>query len=712
MAKNKSYAAAVSASDPSSSSSLSATTIDSSRAANQKDKNTLSNYQAVKTQHLKLQLNVDFGRYVLDGWAEHTMVVLQSGAPSSRAIFDTSSGLRVHKAEVNGVEAAFTFGAPHAVFGTPLEVSLAAAGVLHKGNTLIVRIYYTTTPTASACQWLPPAQTAGKKHPYLFTQSQAIHARSIFPCQDAPAVKMTYSARVRVPQWATALMSALRSEEKEFVDGAGCRTYVWEQPVSMPSYLVALAVGDLQSRDISPRCRVWAEPSMVEAARYEFDQTEEFLQHAEALTCDYVWTRYDILCLPPSFPYGGMENPCLTFATPTLLAGDRSLADVIAHEIAHSWTGNLVTNTTWEHFYLNEGWTMWLQRKIMARIHGDPMIFELDAEWLGWPHLEESVAAFKDQMELTALVPDLTGVDPDDAFSSIPYEKGFSLLVRLERIVGTVEFERFAKHYIHTFQYKTVTSAEFKQTLLDFFKQDPRLVSLPWDEIFYEPGLPPKPVYETERLAGPSLALADAWFEGGREGGKEGGGVFARWTTLQKQIFLERLLGRMEKEGRMMGVPVLEAMDREYQLSSSKNAEIRFRWTVLCLRAGAKFVVGNALDFVTSQGRMKFTRPLYKELYKSKMASSLALEIFKKNAMFYHPICRKMVAADLGLRLASDGTLEEGPMEGGKKRGVKDVKWGWGEGCPLSQEAMLLVGVGLGAAMLAGLFVLLRQKRK
>ena len=411
-------------------------------------------------------------------------------------------------------------------------------------------------------------------------------------------------------------MSALRSEEKEFVDGAGCRTYVWEQPVSMPSYLVALAVGDLESRDISPRCRVWAEPSMVEAARHEFDQTEEFLQHAEALTCDYVWTRYDILCLPPSFPYGGMENPCLTFATPTLLAGDRSLADVIAHEIAHSWTGNLVTNTTWEHFYLNEGWTMWLQRKIMARIHGDPMIFELDAEWLGWPHLEESVAAFKDQMELTALVPDLTDVDPDDAFSSVPYEKGFSLLVRLERIVGSVEFEGFAKHYIKTFQYKTVTSTEFKQTLLSYFKQDPRLVSLPWNEIFYEPGLPPKPVYETERLAGPSLALADAWFEGGREGGKEGGGVFARWTTLQKQIFLERLLGRAEKEGRMIGVPVLEAMDREYQLSSSKNAEIRFRWTVLCLRAGAKFVVGNALDFVTSQGRMKFTRPLYKELYK------------------------------------------------------------------------------------------------
>ena len=682
------------------------------RAANKKDQSTLSNYQAVKTQHLKLHWDVDFAQRVLDGWAEHTMVVL-SPADSTKAVFDTSSGMKVHKAEVNGVVAPHTFGAPHAVFGTPLEVSLGGVGPLSANQTVVVRVYYTTSALASACQWLPPEQTAGKKHPYLFTQSQAIHARSIFPCQDAPAVKATYSARVRVPNWATALMSALRSEDKEFMDGSGHKTFVWEQPVSIPSYLVALAVGDLEARDVSPRCRVWAEPSVVEAARFEFDKTEEFLQHAEALTCDYVWTRYDLLCLPPSFPYGGMENPCLTFATPTLLAGDRSLADVIAHEIAHSWTGNLVTNTTWEHFYLNEGWTMWLQRKIMARIHGDPLFFDLDAEWVGWPHLEESVVAFKDHLELTALVPDLTDVDPDDAFSSVPYEKGFSLLVMLEQLVGTPQFEAFAKHYIKTYQYKTVTSAEFKATLLAFFKQDPRLVALPWDDIFYKPGLPTKPRYDTAKLAGPSIELADRWYDEGMSGGPVDG--FNGWSTLQKQIFLERLLGRTEKEG-PMSVPVLETMDQQYYLSSTKNAELRFRWTVLCLRAGAKFIVSNALDFVTTQGRMKFTRPLYKELGKSKMSSALALDTFKKHAMFYHPICRKMVAADLGLKLAADGTIAEpggagagvggglGKEEGGKKKA--------GCECPLSEDARVLVGVGVAAAALVGLVVVLRAKRK
>lgn len=241
-------------------------------------------------------------------------------APTSKAIFDTSSGLQVHKTEVNGVEAPFAFGTAHPVFGTPLEVSLPSTTTTTttstkkkeggKGTTLVIRIYYTTSPLASACQWLPPEQTAGKKYPYLFTQSQAIHARSIFPCQDAPAVKTTYAAKLRAPNWATALMSALRQEEKEFMDGSGEKTFVWEQPVGVPSYLVALAVGELESREISPRCRVWAEPSVVEKARFEFDQTEDFLQHAEALTCDYVWGRYDLLCLPPSFPYGGFVCVC------------------------------------------------------------------------------------------------------------------------------------------------------------------------------------------------------------------------------------------------------------------------------------------------------------------------------------------------------------------------------------------------------------------
>lgn len=186
----------------------------------------------------------------------------------------------------------------------------------------------------------------------MMMQCEAIHARSLFPCQDTPAVKTPYSATVTAPSWCIALMSALQQGEGEC--DLSLRTVKWSQPVPVPSYLVALAAGELESREISPRVKVWAEPSVVDSAAFEFSETEAFLSTAESLTLPYVWGRYDVLCLPPSFPYGGMENPCLTFATPTLLAGDKSLADVIAHEIAHSWTGNLVTNCTWEHFWLNE----------------------------------------------------------------------------------------------------------------------------------------------------------------------------------------------------------------------------------------------------------------------------------------------------------------------------------------------------------------------
>lgn len=213
-------------------------------------------------------------------------------------------------------------------------------------DNLKITISYSTTKLCSALQWLPPAQTAGKEYPYLFTQCQAIHARSLVPCQDRCGVKMTYTACVTVPQWATCVMSALLKNTE--VTSEKTVSSTWDQPVPISSYLLALAVGQLSKRDISKRCTVWSEPSVVENAAYEFSETEEFLSTAEAIAGkDYVWGRYDLLCLPPSFPYGGMENPCLTFVTPTLLAGDRSLADVVAHEIAHSWTGNLVTNATW-----------------------------------------------------------------------------------------------------------------------------------------------------------------------------------------------------------------------------------------------------------------------------------------------------------------------------------------------------------------------------
>ncbi|KAG5175679.1 leukotriene A4 hydrolase [Tribonema minus] len=574
----------------------------------QRDFSSQSNSGSVHGTHLSLKLAVDFEAKVITGSATYTVKVVENGA--TQFVLDTST-LVITKVEVDGVRAKFRQHVEHQTFGSALEITLPGAERA-AGSTATVSIFYNTSPRSSAVQWLPPAQTAGKARPYLFTQCQAIHARALLPCQDTPAAKLTYDATVEVPEWATCLMSALSTGAPATAGSSeGMRTFGFHQPVPVPSYLIALAVGDLASREISHRCRIWSEPSMVDAAAHDFAQTEEFLTAAEELTCPYefltaaeeltcpyVWGRYDVLCLPPSFPYGGMENPCLTFVTPTLLTGDRSLAFVVAHEISHSWTGNLITNRTWQSFWLNEGFTMWLERKIMSRVTRDARYYDFDAH-IGWNHLKEDIALFesKGSAALTALCPPLEGIDPDDAFSSVPYEKGFALLNELQTRIGAEAFEEFVKTYIDNFKFGTITGTQFRAFVQasSYFKGD-ALDGLDWDEWLFAPGMP--------RNKPNALALE-----------------------------------------------VLRAMDAAYGLSAARNSELAFRWQLLCLRRRADFIVSHVLEFITSQGRMKFTRPLYRELNKRPETASQAVDAFMANADFYHPICRAMVAKDLGLQM-------------------------------------------------------------
>ncbi len=301
------------------------------------DLSTLSNYTAVVSTHIHLVWSLDFATKTVSGTVEHSLKVLVAGTKT--ADFDSSHLVLVGDVLVNGAAAAVTTSDANAKLGTKISVEIPEA-LRAEGSTFSVVFTYNITTDATALGWMEPAATKGGVHPYLYTQCQAIHARSILPCMDSPAVKTTYSASVTAPSWCTVLMSALATSSS-VNEKAKTATFNWNQPVPTPAYLIALAAGNLASRDVSERVRIWAEPEVVEAAHWEFAETEDFLSAAEALTCPYQWGRYDVLCLPPSFPYGGMENPCLTFATPTLLAGDRSLADVIAHEIAHSWTGKL-----------------------------------------------------------------------------------------------------------------------------------------------------------------------------------------------------------------------------------------------------------------------------------------------------------------------------------------------------------------------------------
>jgi leukotriene-A4 hydrolase len=547
-------------------------------------------------------------------------------------------------------------------FGSPLSITLPSV----VSDSLKVRIFYETSPEASAIQWLGAEQTKGKKHPYLFTQCQAIHARSLYPCQDAPGAKFTYTAEIQVDAPLVVVMSAI--QEKEIGKSADDKKLVYKfvQKVPISSYLLAIAIGNLTCKrfGVNDRCSVWSEPEMVsffiqlcnlrfvlqiDECFAEFGaDTDNFVATAEKICGPYVWGEYGLLVLPPSFPYGGMENPCMTFATPTLLAGDRSLVDVVAHEISHSWFGNLVTNRTWEDFWLNEGFTVYLERRITANYYGEKgeKLRHLQAE-IGWRHLIDSVALYGADHEYTKLIPKLDGVDPDDAFSSVPYEKGFAFLFYLEQLVGGPQkMEGYLRAHCDKFQFATVSSSEFKAFFLDYFKdQAENLSKVDWNWWYTAPGLPAEPALDTT-LSDACTTLAHDWFYG------QPGNQFAEFSPLQVQIFLEKVLVEVENKVKSDGEAgvreILGRMDEQYHFSESKSAEVKFRWFTANLKAKETKIFDKVLEFATSQGRMKFTRPLFRELAKvSPEAKALAQETFIKNRGFYHSICAKMVAKDL-----------------------------------------------------------------
>uniref|UniRef100_A0A673KAM7 Leukotriene A-4 hydrolase-like n=1 Tax=Sinocyclocheilus rhinocerous TaxID=307959 RepID=A0A673KAM7_9TELE len=568
------------------------------------DPSSFSSLSKCATKHLNLIYHVDFDRHVLKGKVALTVEVLE----------DKFSSL-----------VQFSFGSSKLSF---CLLDLITTPHIHTYH-VIVEIEYETSPSATALQWLTPTQTAGKKHPYLFSQCQATHCRTMIPCQDSPSVKHTYYAQVSVPRELVALMSALHDGQEPDPSDSSRVIYRFRQPVPMPSYLIAIVVGALESREIGPRSRVWSEKEYVDEAAFEFSETESMLKTAESLAGPYVWGQYDVLVLPPSFPYGGMENPCLTFVTPTVLAGDRSLAGVIAHEISHSWTGNLVTNRTWEGiFWLNEGHTVYIERMI-ARCMASEQLRQFKGIG-GWKELQESVKQFGANNVLTNLVPNLHEVDTDEAFSSVPYEKGFALLYHLEELLGGPEvFMGFVKSYIQLFAYGTVTTEEWKNYLFTYFKDKMDILNkVDWNAWMHTPGMAPvKPQYDTT-MADACTALCQRWVK-----------VFLKCFCLfplHTALYQEPLpLSHVKK------------MQEVYQLNSVKNAEVRFRWLRICVKAHWEEAVPLALKMATEQGRMKFTRPLFKEVYNFSKYSDEAVKTFKENRGALHPVTAMMVVKDL-----------------------------------------------------------------
>lgn len=610
--------------------------------AGETDPSTFSSFQKCITKHLNLKWYVDFKSHVIKGSVALTIEALEQRLSS--LVLDTKD-LNIHRVLTNGQEAKFSLGAKHAFKGSALNITLPFE--MERGQQAIVEVFYETSPKASALQWLTPEQTAGKRHPYLFSQCQAIHCRSMIPCQDTPSIKLTYYAQVSAPKELVALMSAERDGEELDPQDKSLKIFRFRQTVPMPSYLIAVVVGALEWRQLGPRSRVWSEKEVIDKAEYEFSETEIMLKTAEDLAGPYVWGPYDLLVLPPSFPYGGMENPCLTYVTPTLLAGDRSLANVIAHEISHSWMGNLVTNRTWEHFWLNEGHTVYLERMIGARMFKEP--FRQFKAMGGWKDLHDSVKSMGETSVLTNLVPNLNEVDPDDAFSCVPYEKGFALLYHLEQLLGGSDvFMGFIKAYIQRFAFNSVTTDDWKQFLYSYFEDKADVLNkVDWNAWFYTPGMPPLHLKFDSTLADACIALCHRWSKAKESDLSSFSAADIKEMSSHQLIeFLALLL--LEDPLPLTHVQRMQAV---YNFNAINNAEIRFRWLRLCLQARWDDAVPLAIKMATEQGRMKFTRPLFRDLYNFTKFCDEAVSTYKKHKPNMHPITAMLVGKDVKVDL-------------------------------------------------------------
>ncbi len=577
----------------------------------------------IAVRHLDLDLTVDFAARRLAGSA--TLSVERRDPAATTLRLDTRD-LEISAVHLDGSSSAAPFQLAPAVpiFGQELTIALPP-------GAKTVRIDYRTRPEAAALQWLTPAQTAGGKQPFLFTQSQAILARTWVPCQDSPGVRMTYSATIHVPKELLALMSATNPKVR-----SGDGIYRFEMTHPIPSYLLALAVGDLEFRSLGTRSGVYAEPAMVGKAAWELADTEKMIAAAEKLYGPYRWERYDILVLPPSFPFGGMENPRLTFATPTILAGDRSLVSLVAHELAHSWSGNLVTNATWNDFWLNEGFTNYFESRIMEAVYGRDFS-EMQAQ-LSRRELEEFVREVGPDNRDTWLALDLAGRDPDDAPGAIVYDKGYFFLRHLEETVGRGRWDEFLHDYFsaHAFQSMTTAGfvAELRAKLLDANPAAAARADIQaW---IYGPGLPTG----IAEPSSPAFARVDAELARLAAGTPPRELATAGWVTQQWQQLLRNL-----PPPQPVAAARLAELDNAFHFTDSGNAEILSDWFQRAIAAGYKPAYPALERFLLTVGRRKFIGPLYAALAKTPEGLAFAREIYARARPGYHPLAQLSIDA-------------------------------------------------------------------
>lgn len=568
-------------------------------------------------KHLELDLKVDFEKKTLTGKASWQISV---PGDTKKIIFDTRQ-LTIQKVTLGKEEAPaeFTLGKEVEVLGSPLSIKI-------DHQTVQVNIYYSTANNAAALQWLVPQQTAGKQRPFLFTQSEAILARTWIPCQDGPGVRFTYHAKVTVPSDMLALMSAVNPQRKNETG-----IYEFEQLHPIPSYLMALTVGDIEFRPVDSITGVYAEPSVVDKAAWEFADMGKMVSAAEKLYGPYQWGRYDLMVLPPSFPFGGMENPMLTFATPTVIAGDRSLVSLVAHELAHSWSGNLVTNATWSDFWMNEGFTTYIERRLVEAVYG---VDEREMqEVLGLQDLREEMSGMKKDDPDTRLLIDLNGRDPDLGVSTIAYEKGYLFLKHIELIAGRARFDSFLNKYFSEHQFQSITTLQF----LDYLEKNLPGYSAVADRINADqwvksPGLPA----DMPSIRSSKYETIDSLIRNWQKTNSIDG-LSTKIVSSNERIYFLRNLPVS------LSALQLSALDKAFGLTHSGNAEIQSAWYLHVIRNQYKVAYPSVEKFLISVGRRKFLAPLYTEMIKTPEGKEWAKKIYIKARPNYHSVSYKTI---------------------------------------------------------------------
>jgi aminopeptidase N len=586
-----------------------------------KDNRSYAQPQVARVTHVALDLTADFQGKRLGGTA--TLDVAAS--PGAREIVLDNKGLAISGVtDGRGRELPYTEGDADPDMGSPLTVTL-------NGARQIV-VTYQSAPGAEALQWLSPEQTAGKQHPFLFSQGQPTLNRTWIPTQDSPGIRQTWEARITVPEPLKAVMSGDRlTPEGEPASGGRAFRFRMDKPVA--PYLIAIAVGDIAFEPLGPRTGVYAEPATLPAAAAELVDTEKMVTAAEALYGPYRWGRYDMIVLPPAFPYGGMENPTLTFLTPTFIAGDRSLVGLVAHELAHSWSGNLVTNAVWSDSWLNEGFTSYFENRIMEALYGTGRAAQEEA--LSFADIESALK------ELGATAPGTRLHDESGADSSgIVYDKGAAFLRTIERTVGRERFDAYLRSYFDRHAFQPMTSARFLADLRTHLVRGDQALEqrLGLDQWVYQPGLPAN----AARPDAGAFASVDTAARAFNAGGQVAALPFAGWNTAERLRFLNALPRKLPREQ-------LAQLDRSFGLSGIGNSEVLFAWLKLAIANRYEPAVPAAERFLTSMGRRKFVAPLFEALAaQGEWGRPIATRIYARARPTYHSVTSTAVDKTLG----------------------------------------------------------------